>query len=114
MPILGKTEAGLLIPITNGVYTMAYYTKEQLLTLLINDIKYWSTEEGYPYSVKYTEILQYAGTTLPPYWLEEKVVEEIGLLLTHLNEFIPNFVINYKSMLSIQVYQGISDYYSGI
>lgn len=114
MPILGTT-AGLITPILNGGYTMTYYTQEQLLTLIIEDVTYWMNDSETPYTPTYPEILPYAGQTLQPFWLEEKCVLELGLLLEFLGEpSVPNFITNYNGMLSVQVYAGMSDYYNGI
>lgn len=114
MPILG-TSAGSIPTLTNGGYTMTYYTQEQLLTLIINDVVTWMNDELTPYTPTYPEIIPYAGQTLQPYWLEAKCIEELGLLTLHLGEpTVPNFVTNYSAMLSVQVYTELANYYNGI
>ena len=112
---MGRLDAGLLKPIPTPVFSMNYNTKEELLTLIINDVQVWANEIRTPYIPTYPEILPYSGTLLPPYFLEEKCVKELGYLLNFLGEpSVPNFITNYGGMLSIQLYQEIFNYYNGI
>lgn len=114
MPIL-KSNASELTPILNGGYTMTYYTNEQLLKLIIADVIYWMSDEGTPYTPTYPEILPYINSALLPYWLEEKCVLELNLLIEFMGEpSRPNFITNYNSMMSIQVYTGMFEYYNGL
>jgi hypothetical protein len=110
---MGKLDAGLLKPIPTPVFSMNYKTKEELLTLMIVDIQTWVDYSKMPYKPTYPEILEYSGTLLPPYWLEEKVIRELGYLFNFIGEpSVPNFITNYGAMLSIQLYQEIFNYYN--
>jgi len=112
---MARTTAGSIRPILKSGYRMTYYTQERLLSLIISDVITWMNDEFTPYTPTYPEILPYLNTTLPPYWLEEKCIMELGLLLNHLGKTrVPDFITNYNSMLSIQVYTGMSNYYNGI
>lgn len=91
---------------------LKYDTKEYYLSLMINDIATWVIDEFTPYIPTHPEILSYEGTYLPPFWLEERVIEEFGLLSEFLGEPVPLFVAEYKTLMDVELYTLIETYYT--
>jgi len=59
---------------------ITYKTREENLSELIAIIKLFIEKNGYV--PKNPRVLPYEGTTLPPYWLEADVIEEMTIILT--------------------------------